>query len=326
MFELTKRALRGLLVVALFSCGAVAAEEKYPTRPITIIAAVGAGTGGDLAVRTLAEKLGPALGQPIVIMNVPGAGGVVGAARGAAAAPDGYVLSAIPSWIMTIRPHLTPKVSYDPFKDFVGISHIASFPTVLYVNPSIKANTVQEFISLVKKHPKQFTYASPGVGSAQHLAMEQLKVLAGIDLLHVPFQGSTQAAIESVAGRVDSGFNGISTLEPFIKRGELRPLAWAEDRRDPILPNLPTMHEAGVKDFTYEVSIQLFGPAGLPKSIVNRLNAEIRKITADPELRERWAAAGMQPRSASPEEFESLVKAEWNRNGDTMQKIGLKAD
>jgi len=303
------------------------AQTRYPSRPITVIVGVQAGTGADVAMRTVAEKMSTALGQPVVVDNQAAAGGVVAAAKVARAAPDGHTLVALSSAIMTIRPVLGQKLQFDPYKELAAVAYVAAFPAVFYVHPNLPAKTLAQFIELARKQPGRLTYASPGVGSAQHLAMEQLKMMAGIDVVHVPFQGSALATTESVAGRVDSGFQGISTVAPYVKTGKLRALAWAERRRSEVDPSLPTIRESGYPEFSYEGALWLYAPAGTPAEVLNALNSEVRKAASDTALRAKWLQSGIESRTEfTPSGLDELARDELRRSTKIIQERRITAE
>lgn len=300
--------------------------QTYPVKPILISVGLQGGTGSDVAVRTVAERMIPLLGQQVVTENLPGAAGVVAAAKVAKAAPDGYSLVALSAATLTIVPHLEPKPPYDAQKDFAPIAFIAAFPSVLFVNPTVPAKTLQEFIALARRKPGLMTYASGGNGSVQHLATEIFKSMARIDIAHVPYKGSIQATLDVVGGRVDCGFQGIPTVLQFVQAGKLRVLAWSGDRRYALYPDLPTIQEAGLPGFTYEPWTALLGPAALPKEIVSRLASEVRKVTGQAELQKRWSAIGVEAKDMTPEQLGMLVREESARNAKVIAEKNIRGD
>ena len=301
-------------------------QPTYPSKPVLITVGLQAGTGSDIAVRTVAERLSAALGQQLVIENLPGAGGILAATKVARGSRDGYQLGALSNAALTIAPHLEQKSTYDPLRDIVPIAFISSFPSVLFVHPTVPAKTTQEFVSLAKRQPGKMTYASGGNGSPQHLGMEVFKSLAGINLIHIPYKGSVQATLDVVGGRVDCGFQGISTVLSFVKNGQLRAVAWTGEQRGVLYPDLPTIRESGFPDFVYEPFTSLYGPAGLPKHVIDKLNAEIRKTTAQPDLREQWARQGLEAKSLSPELLDKIIRTEHVAHAKVIKAIGIRAD
>jgi tripartite-type tricarboxylate transporter receptor subunit TctC len=313
-----------LLSVSIISCDGWC-QSAYPAKPIFITVGLQAATGSDIAVRSVAERMGAPLGQPFVIENLPGASGVLAAVKVAKAPPDGYTLAALSNAAMTILPNLE-KVPYDPFKDLVPVAFVSAFPSVLFTHPGVPAKSVQEFIALAKRKPKQLTYASGGNGSTQHLAMEIFKSTVGIDLLHVPYKGSMQATLDVMSGRVDAGFQGISTVLQFVQSGKLRALAWSGAQRFALFPELPTIQEAGVAGFVYEPWTGFFAPAAIPKDIVNRLNTEVRKASSQPDLVKRWGTQGLDSKDVTPEQLAGMIRDENSRHAKLISEKGIRID
>lgn len=301
-------------------------SQAYPAKPILITVGLQAATGSDIAVRSVAERLGPLLNQQIVIENLPGASGIVAAVKVAKAAPDGYNLVALSNAALTILPNIEPKPPYDPLRDFMPIAFVASIPSVLFVNPGVPAKTVREFIALAKSKPGVMTYASGGNGSVQHLATEIFKSMAGIDLVHVPYKGSMQATLDVLSGRVDAGFQGISTVLQFVQSGKLRALAWSGDKRNALFPDMPTIEESGLPGFTYEPWTAILGPAAMPKDIVTRLYTEARKVVSQPDLIKRWSGQGLEPKDVTPEQIAAMIREESGRNAKVIAEKGIRAE
>ncbi len=300
--------------------------QAYPARPILITVGLQAATGSDIAVRSVAERMSPLLGQQIVIENLPGASGIVAAVKVAKATPDGYSLVALSSAALTILPDIEPKPPYDPLRDFAPIAFVASIPSVLFVHPGVPARTVQEFIALAKSKPGQMTYASGGNGSNQHLATEIFKSMVGIDLVHVPYKGSMQATLDIVSGRVDAGFQGISTVLQFVQSGKLRALAWTGEKRFGLFPDMPTIQEAGIPGFTYEPWTALLGPAAMPKEAVARLYAEARRASSQPDLLKRWSSQGLEAKDIPPEQLARIIREESTRNAKVIVEKGIRSE
>jgi len=301
------------------------AQPQWPTaKPIAVTVGLQAGTGSDVAVRNLAEKVSVALGQQLVVNNLPGAAGLLAAQQGTKAPPDGYGLVALSGAAVTTLPHL--QKGQNPARDLVPIAMLVSFPSVISVNAKVPAQNIREFIELARKNPGKYTYASGGNGSVQHTAMEQLKAMAGMNLLHVPYKGMGQATTDLVGGQVDCAIQGVVAVIPFAKAGQVRVLAWTGVRRNPLFPDIPTLHEAGVTGYQFQSWTALFGPAGLPRDVVNRLNAEFRKAAAAPDLRERWAAHGMEAMDMAPEQIEQLIRSESEQMARLVRDTGIKLD
>ena len=313
------------LTAILFS-GIGQSQPSYPTKPISVQVGLQAGTGSDIAVRGMLERVGAALGQPFVIENSPGASGFVAAQKVFRTAPDGYQLVALSSGTVAALPHIDTSLRFDPLKDLVPIAIIATIPSVLFVHPSVPAKTVQEFIDHARKNPGKLTYATGGTGSIQHLATESFKAITNTDILHVPYKGSGQATLDLVAGRVDSAFQGVVQVIQFAKNNQVRLLAWSGSQRNALFPDLPTLQESGVADFVYEPWTALFGPAGMPKEIVEKINAEVRKAANQPDLRERWASQGLAPKDLNVTQTEALVRSEYVRTGQIVRANNIKAN
>ena len=307
----------GALAVALLAlaCGAACAQGAYPTRPIRLISPFAPGGGATLVARMIGPDLGEALGQTIVIDNRPGGGGVVGTEIAARALPDGYTLLMATLSNGVINP-LVSKVTYDPIRDFVAIAHTSTVPQILVVHPSIPARTVKEFIEYTRSPGARVNFASSGEGSANHLAGELFKSLAGARMTHVPYRGGGLAIIDLVAGHVQTGFMNILEALPHVNAGRLRGLAVTTARRSAVAPAIPTMMEAGVAGYEVTQWSGVLGPAGMPKPIVMRLNGEIMKVLGKNEMRERLLAGGAEPGSGPPEHFAALIRSEtakWSR-------------
>lgn len=303
-----------------------AAAQSYPAKPISIVVGLQAGTGSEVAVRMVTEKMGNAMGQPIVVESMPGAAGLLAAQAGARGAPDGYRLVALSSAAVTTLPHIQPNMKFDPMERLRPVGIFVSFPSVISVHRSIPVKTIREFIAFVKKHPGKLTYCSGGVGSVQHIATERLKAMAGLDMLHVPYKGMAQATSDFVAGQVDSCIQGVVAVVPFLKTGQVRPIAWTGDRRNALLPDIPTLHEAGVTGYSYQPWTALFVPTGTPPEIVARLAVELRRASADPELRDRFAKQVMEQIDVEPEQLDKMIRTESAQIADLVKRIELKVN
>ena len=272
---------------------------------------MGAGTGSDVAFRILAEKLSVSLGQQVVVENVPGASGMLGAQRLSKAAADGYTLGGFNNAIMAILPNLYPAAGYDPLRSFEPISMVASIPTALLVHPSLPAKSVKELIALAKSHPGQLNYATGGVGSPQHIVSVMLESMAGIKMTHVPFKGAGQAFVDLAGGQVQLMIAGLGgTPLSFIRSGKLRALAFTGTRRNAVLPELPTMQEAGVAGFDFTSWNALFAPAGTPKDILARLNTAAVNALKLPDVRARITEQVMDPLGSTPENVTEIIRAD----------------
>jgi tripartite-type tricarboxylate transporter receptor subunit TctC len=313
-------------IATLLVAGNVAAQPAWPARPITVIVPLAAGSAADVSLRVLTERLSSSLKQPFVVENLPGAAGLPGTARAARAVPDGHTLALLNSSIMTTLPHVYAKIDYDPLKSFAPITTVVSIPTVLVVHPSLPVKTVKELVALAKARPEQLLYSSGGVGSPQHLSMAMLGSMAGIRMTHVAYKGAVPATTDLVGGHVQLMFNGLATPLSHIRSGKLRALAMAGARRSDLLPELPTVQEAGVAGYEYEQWAGLFAPAGTPPEIVARLNAESARILKLPEVREKLSQLGLEAQGGSADDLARAVRNELPRMAEIIRQVGIKPE
>jgi tripartite-type tricarboxylate transporter receptor subunit TctC len=293
----------------------LAAQPAYPMRPIKIIAPVQPGGGVDLVARTIADRLGQVLGQPIIVDNQSGGGGVVGSLATARAAPDGYTLMVGYVGTHGTNPAVR-KLPYDAIKDFTPIAMVGGTPNVLVVPPSLPVTTLAEFVRYAKANPGKLSYGSSGPGTLTHLGMEQLKLAADIDLVHVPYRGIGPAFTDILGGQTQAMLPGLAAALPHVKAGKVRALAVTGRARHPLLPEVPTFEESGYKGFDGVQWYGIVGPANLPPPIVKRLNEEINRLLASPELRERLSAEALEPMPMSPEQFSQYIRediARWTQ-------------
>jgi len=305
----------GLAVVALILAPAVLAQGTYPTRAIKIIAPVQPGGGVDLVARTIAERLQKTLGQPVVVENQSGGGGIVGSQATARAAPDGYTLMVGYVGTHGTNPAVR-KLPYDAVKDFTTIAMVGGTPNVLVVPPSLPVKTLPEFIAYVKANKGKLSYGSSGPGTLTHLAMEQLKVATDLDIQHVAYRGIGPAITDILGGQTQALFPGLAAALPHIKAGKMRPLAVTGTKRHPLLPDVPTFEELGYKGFDGVQWYGIVGPANLPPAIVATLNKAINDALADPALRERLSGEALEPMPMTPEQFAQYMKddiAKWTK-------------
>ena len=299
--------------------------QAYPVKPIRVILSVPAGATPDVTARLVTPGLASVLGQPLVVDNRGGAGGLIGAEIVAKAAPDGYTVFISSPGALTILPHLR-KVPYDTLKDFTPISLISVGPFVLIIHPSVPAKTVKDLIALAKAQPGKLNYASAGSGVANHLAMELFKQMAGVDITHVPYKGAPQAVTDVLAGHMNMMFNSIAPLVGHIKAGRVRVLGIASAKRSPQLPEVPTISEAGVPGFEAENWFGMFAPAKTPQRIIARLNEAVVKVVRSPEIQSQFAALGADAVGNSPEEFAAFVRRDMERYARVVRISGAKVD
>jgi len=312
------------LVLALAGAAAFA-QSAYPSKPVRFIVPSAAGGGTDIIARAVAQKLSEALGQQFVVENKPGAGQMIGIEAAAKSPADGHTIVMAAS-TLAINPIMYKKVPYDPLRDFAPITQAASLPNVLVVHPSLPVHSVRELIALAKRQPGKLAYASAGVGTSPQMSIELLKSMAGIDMLHVPYKGTTPGVVDLLAGQVQLMTPNVLTALPHIKAGKLRPLAVTSAKRSDALPDVPTLAEAGVPGYE---SVQWYGvlaPAGTPRDIVARLHTEIAKSLRSGDVRERLAADGAEPVGSTPEEFAAFIRAEIDKWAKVAKAAGIQPE
>jgi tripartite-type tricarboxylate transporter receptor subunit TctC len=283
--------------------------QSYPARPVKVIVPVGPGGANDTSSRLIAQKLSESMGQQFYVENLAGGGGNIGIAAAAKSAPDGYtLLSAAPSFF--INPSLYAKIPYDPFADFAPVTLVCATTHVIAVHPSLPVNSVQELIALAKANPGKYSYGSAGAGTPAHLAGELFKVSFGLDITHVPFGGGGPALTSTIGGHTPIAFSALSTAAPNVKAGTVRALAVMSGRRSSLLPDVPTMAEAGAPGQEADVITGILVRAGTSKEIIERLHGEIARAMGQPDARERMAALGFEPVNNTPDEFAVWIKTE----------------
>jgi tripartite-type tricarboxylate transporter receptor subunit TctC len=316
------RVASAALSVAL---AAPAIAQTYPVKPVRFLVGFAAGGGTDIMARAVAQKLTAALGQQFVVENRAGANGNLAGEAVARAPADGYTILMI-SVSHSVNVSLYRKLSYDPLKDFSGIIAVGSVPLVLNVHPSLPVKSVRELIALAKARPGELTFSSGGSGSPEHVSGELFKLLAGISITHVPYKGAGASLVDLIAGQISLGFNTMPSVINYVKSGRLRPLANTDRKRSPVLPEVPTMIEAGVAGFELTSWYGVIAPAGTPKEIIARLNAEIAKILDMSDIRERLASLGAQPMGGSAEQFDSHIRAEAAKFAKVVKAANLQVD
>jgi tripartite-type tricarboxylate transporter receptor subunit TctC len=315
------------LIVAALCCALAfptAAEQDYPTKAVRIIVPFAPGGSTDIFARYIADKLSPALAQPVVVENRAGAGGNIGAEAVAHATPDGYTLLMATTGVMAINNALYPDMTYDAAKDFEPVIFVASITNVLVVPPELPANSVRELIALAKEKPGSLTFGSSGAGSSTHLSSELFKSMAGIDILHVPYKGSSQALTDLIAGRISMIIDNAPSAMSFIKAGRLRALGVTGSKRSPTLADVPTIAEAGLPGYESLSWSGIAAPAGTPKDVVARLNREIAKILTQPDIRDKLAQAGADPVGGSPQEFAEHIRVEREKWSKLIRERDIK--
>jgi len=314
-----------LFAIALL-CPLLALGQPYPSKPIRLVSPFPPAGAVDIASRATAHELSRILGQPVTVENKPGAGGNLGGAEVARAAPDGYTLLMTTSGIQAINPVLYAKMPFDPNKDLAPVAPLVSLNNVLVLHPSVPAKSVKDVIALAKKDPGKWTYASSGNGTSIHMSCAMFTQMTGTDLLHIPYKGSGPAVTDLLGGQVNMMFDNIPSSLPHIKSGKLHALATTGAKRDPALPDLPTVAEAGVPGYESGVWFGLSVPAATPKDVIQRLNAAAIETTRAPEFIKRMTELGYNIIPGTPEDMAKMLKAEVARWAPIVKASGAKVD
>ena len=312
--------------IAAFTLSLAAAHaQTWPTQTIKYVVPFPPGGATDLMSRPLVEKLQQRLGQPVVIENIGGAGGSIGASRIAQSKPDGYVIGLGNSASHTITPHLLAKTPYDPLKDFTPIAMLNEYVNILVVNPSLQVRDMKSFLALARQKPGGLRYGSAGNGSSNHLTAEVLASQAQLKFTHIPYKGNSAALTDVMAGHIEWMFGTISEVAPYVESGKLVALGTSGTKSDPLLPRVPPIGES-VPNFAVTGFMALFGPAGMPGSVVQRLNDEVNTILKTPDIVERYAKAGMKATPSSSSELEARVRADHALWKKVIETAGIKAE
>jgi tripartite-type tricarboxylate transporter receptor subunit TctC len=313
------RVLLSAGVIALIGAGARA--QDFPNRPVTLVVPFAPGSGIDATARTVAEELTKTLKQPVVVDHKPGANGAIAATAVARATPDGHTIFMTTVSTHSANPHLLKSIPYDPLKDFAGISRMGNLPFMLVIDPAIQAHSVVEFIAYVKANPGKLSYASTNAIGV--VAGATLKRLAGLDLVHVPYRASPQAIQDVMTGRIAMMFVDFAIGSPQAKAGKVRALAVTTKERSALLPDIPSVTEAGLPSFDLTPWNAIFAPANTPKTIVDRLNRDLRAIIGDPQIRRRLAAIGFDAFSSTPEELDAFVREDFAKWATWVKDAGI---
>ncbi len=313
------RAVSTVALLGAIFATVVLAADSYPTRPVRLIVPFATGGTTDIIARVLSLKIQANLGQPMVVENRAGAGGVIGATETARAAPDGYNLGVATVSTIATAPAMEPNVPYDPITDFTPIINIAATPNVITVNPQFPARDFQGFIAELKKNPAKYSYASTGTGSITHMQMELFKAKTGVAMVHVPYKGAGPALNDEVAGHVLVMLDNLPSSLPFIQQGRLIPIVVASDKRVAGLPNVPTLAEVGLPDVNRAAFYGIYGPKGLPPDVVARIHDAVKKTLEDPQVRERIEQTGSVVIANTPAQFAQQIKAEY----ETYRKLAV---
>lgn len=316
-------ARRSLLIGSLAAVAAPARAQTWPSKPVRIVVPFGPGGPADVYARQIGNELGEVLKQQFVVENKPGAGAVVGTDIVAKAAPDGYTLLMMSNTHTTNETLLATR-PYSLMKDLAAVTPVNSSDLVIVVNPAVKARTLQEFIALAKAEPGKLNYASSGPGTPYHMAGELFKAMSGTDILHIPHKNSGDARNAVIGGHVQMMIDAMTAMKGHIEAGQVRALATTGTKRSAVLPDVPTANEAGVPGYEATIWLGIMAPAGTPKDVVERLNAEVGKVIARPAVREAWARQGAVPMTMTPAQFETYLKGDIDKWAKVIQRAGIK--
>ena len=301
-----------------------ASAQAWPTKPVKIVVPFTAGSATDILARTFGQKLSEYWGQPVVIENHPGAGGTIGTGIVANAPADGYTLL-VHSAAYAVNPFMYPNLTFDTRKAFVEIAPLGGQPNVLVVAPSSGIKSVQELIAQAKKKPGDINFASAGSGSGTHVNAEKFKLATGIDVVHIPYKGTPEALTDTIAGRVTYYFSPISAALPHVKEGKLMALAVSSSQRSSVLKDVPTLAESGVPGFDYNLWVGMFGPAGMPADLVERINKDVQKALTSPEIKERFASLGAEAMPMTTAQFKKFTGDEMDASAKIVKAANIKA-
>jgi tripartite-type tricarboxylate transporter receptor subunit TctC len=318
--------LRGVVVLLLALAGVSAAvAQSYPARAVKVIVPFAVGGPADIYGRFIAAKLTDSLGHPFVVEDRPGAGSIVGSDAVAKSAPDGYTLLVMLN-THTVNETLVPKKPFDLMRDFAPVTGINYSDLMMVIHPSVPAQNLKEFIAYAKANPGKLNYASSGTGTPYHMAGELFKSMAGVDIVHVPHKGSDQARTAILGGQVQMMIDAITTMNANAKAGKVRALGTTGAKRSPVSPDVPTVAEAGVPGYETTIWLGLMAPAGTPRPVLEKLNAEVNKILASAEVRETWGKQGAQPMGMSIDAFDKFLRADVAKWAKVVKASGAKAD
>jgi len=318
------RIARTLVALAAVFWAAAAAAQAWPSKPVRVVVPFTAGSATDILARTFAQKLQEYWGQSVIVDNRPGAGGTIGTGIVAKSPPDGYTLL-VHSAAYAVNPSIYPDLPFDTLKDFVEIAPLGGQPNVLVVAPASGIKSVSDLIAQAKAKPGQFNYGSAGTGSGTHMNAEKFKLATGIDAVHVPYKGTPEALTDTMAGRVTYFFSPISAALPQVKEGKLVALGVSSAQRSSILKDVPTIAESGLPAFDYNLWVGLFGPAGMPPELVDRISKDVQRALGSAEIKERLASLGAEPMPMTPAEFRAFTRNDFEVSAKIVKAAGIKA-
>ncbi len=320
-------ALNAAALAIALGWAAAAGAQAYPARPIRILIGFPAGSTVDILARPIAQRMTEILGQQVVVDNRAGATGIIANELVVKAPPDGYTLLATPGSSLTTSPHMHAKMTFDVLRDLAPVAQIGAFSYVLFTHPGVPAKNVKELIALARARPGVLTFGSPGIGSGLHLAGELFKVMAKVNILHVPYKGGPPAVTDMLGGRIDMMFYTLAVVQQHIKSGRLRAIAMTGLKRDPLIPEIPTVSESGLPGYETSGWHGVLAPAGTPGEIVDKLNATMARILGTPEIRDLWASLGMGFATANaPEQFAARLREDYEKYGKLIKATGIKPE
>jgi len=321
-----KTSIKLLAAAALVTAASFAGAQSFPAKPVRLVVTYPPGGGSDIIARTLAQKLTEPLGVQVVVENRPGANGNIGTDYVSKSTPDGYTLVLGNTGPLCISPAIYASIPYNTAKDFSPISLVASTPIILVVHPSFPAKSIGDLVKIARARPGELRFASSGNGATSHLAGEMLKLMANINMVHVPYKGVAPAIVDVIAGQLEMQFLDVSVVVGYIKNGKVRPIAWAGAKRGPAFPDVPTVAESGFPGFDVTGWYGILGAAGMPKDVVARLNGAIVKVLSQPDTRERFDAIGAIAVTSTPEEFTEYIRAELAKWSKVAKAAKLKVE
>ena len=314
-----------IIIAGILLCAGRTMAQDYPAKPIRFIIPLAPGGGGDILARSIAQKLNEKWGQPVIVDNRPGGGGVIGTEVVAKAPADGYTILMIAT-NHTVNPSLIPKLPYDAIADFAPVTQLTASPNILVLHPSLPATSLKELIALARQRPGQLNYSSAGNGTAGHLAAELMKMMAKIDVVHVPYKAAPQALSDLVSGQIQLQFSNLMTALPHVKSGRLRGIAVTTIQRSPAIPELPTMDQAGLRGYRVDQTYGVVAPGRTPAPIIARLNGEIVNILKSPDIGQRMSAEGAMLVGNTPQEYLEYLKAELQKWTRVVKEVGIRLD
>jgi len=319
--------MRRIFVALALACSAALAHaQAYPSKPILMVLPLAAGSSFDVVLRMIVQKMSEGLGQPIVVENQAGAAGMIGAERFTRATPDGYTLAAFNDSLLTMVPNLRAKVPYDPVTSFAPVSLMVNNSWILVTHPSLQVSDVRGLIALAKSKPGAINYSSGGNGSPQHIAMALFESMAGIKLTHVPYKGTTQATLDVMSGQIPMMFSATNGVMSQVRDGKLRGLAVGGATRSPLFPAVPTVAETGLPGYEFVTWMGMFAPLNTPKDIVARLNSEVARALAAPDLRQRLNEQAVEVKTSTPEELSALTRSRLAQMAKLIKDAGIVAE